>query len=81
MKVEQMGMIRAIAEAREQKEKAEIVVDEDMSEDKIVYGAKVTLMNLDTNQKEIYKLVGSAEIDGQQRGCGRGKCADWYRKI
>lgn len=43
--------------------RAQVVDTSDLKTDKIVFGATIEVMNLDTEQKQTYRIVGSDEAD------------------
>lgn len=64
---ERQGFIESrIGEIQAKLANAEVVNPEEIKSDKIVFGATVTVIDLDTDKESIYQLVGVDEADVKQ---------------
>lgn len=66
-KEDQANLEKRIAELEFKLSKARIIERENISSDKVYIGATVTLLDLDTEEKEIYTLVSKEEADYSQK--------------
>jgi transcription elongation factor GreA len=61
---ERQGFIEArISEIQSKIANAEVVDPSKLKSDKIIFGAKVTMVDCDTNEKLVYQIVGEDEAD------------------
>ena len=64
---EKQGFIEGrIADIEDKIARAVVIDPKEVKTDKVVFGAKVTLLDLDTDEKKVYYLVGADEADVKQ---------------
>jgi len=57
-----------IQELRDKIGRAEVIDPSKLNHDKVAFGARVTLLDIDTDQECVYRLVGTEEADAKN-GC------------
>ncbi len=61
---ERQGMVEArIKDIEDKLARAEIIDPSKLSGDRVQFGAHVTLMNIDTEEETVYRIVGADEAD------------------
>lgn len=64
---ERQGMLEArIKDIEDKLSRAEIIDPAKLSGDRVRFGASVTLMNIDTEEEAVYRIVGADEADLDQ---------------
>jgi transcription elongation factor GreA len=64
---ERQGMIEArIKDIEDKLSRAEVIDPSKLSGDRVKFGASVTLMNIDTEEEIVYRIVGADEADLDQ---------------
>lgn len=64
---ERQGMLEArIKDIEDKLSRAEVIDPSKLSGDRVQFGASVTLMNIDTEEETVYRIVGADEADLSQ---------------
>ena len=64
---EKQGFVEGrIKELEDKLARSQVIDPKDIKTDKIVFGAKVELLDLETDEKKRYQIVGTDEVDAKQ---------------